>query len=427
MVPNRYFAASILSGHGYDTIFSIMALFLCKVGTSDGRVTVRYCRARNRFELRESLEEEGFCVFSIRRALFSLNFLSQRRVRRWSFKRFLLFNQELLVLLRSGMPILEILDALMHEKDPAAVKTVLREIREAVKGGSSLSEAFSSFPEFFPRLYVASVASGEKTGDLPQTVSRYLDYQKRFAKVRGQLKSAAIYPLVLLATTFAVLLFMFFFVIPNFVQIFADAKVPLPFLTRLVLGAADFAQRGWWVVLLAGCLMIWLLGRYVKTPDGRRLLDKSALNIPLLGDLFRLSGLVNFSRTTATILSSGLPLVEGMNLACGVLNNLVLQQGIHNVVHSVNEGDSLANALQRNRIFPVVAVRMIATGERTGALSRMFEEVAEYYEGEIDQRLERLAALAEPMILLFVGLVIGGIVVALYLPIFQMASTAGSA
>jgi type IV pilus assembly protein PilC len=400
-----------------------MALFVCKVGTPDGRVLLRYCKARNRFELQESLEEEGYCVFKVRRALFSLSFFSDRGKKSWSSHRFLLFNQELLALLRSGMPILEILDSLVQETDSPSTKAVLLEIKEGVQGGASLSEAFSAFPQFFPKLYVSTIASGEKTGDLPQTILRYLAYQKRFARVRERLKSAAFYPLFLLAATFGVLLFMIFFVIPSFMQIYADAQVSLPWLTRMVLGLSSFVARGWLFILIILGLSVWLIRRFFTTPDGRRFLDKALINMPIIGILFRLSGMVNFCRTTATILASGLPLVEAMNLARGVLNNVVLQQGITNVVSSVNEGDTLGNALHSSRLFPTVALRMISTGEKTGTLPQMFEEVSEYYEADIDTRLDRLASLAEPLILLFVGLVIGGIVVAIYLPIFQLAGT----
>lgn len=400
-----------------------MAMFICKVGTPDGRVCVRYCKARNRFQLLENLEAEGYCVFKIRRAIFSLRYFAEYRSKSWSAQRFLLFNQEMLVLLRSGMPILDILASLVQESDPSSTKSVLHDVRDAVEGGSSLSEAFALYPDYYPRLYVASVASGEKTGDLPHTLQRYLTYQQRMAQLRDRLKSAALYPLVLVAATVVVLLFMIFFVIPNFIQIYADAQVSLPMLTRFVLGAADLVVRGWILVLLAfagGYLGLW---HFYHSSKGKGVLDEIKLKMPLLGSLYRLSGLVNFCRTTATILSSGLPLVEAMQLARGVLNNAFLQQHIGRVVSALIEGDSLGAGLERNQVFPPIAVRMLATGEKTGTLTQMFEEVAAYYEAVIDHRLERLASLAEPLILLFVGLVIGGIVVAIYLPIFQLAGT----
>lgn len=400
-----------------------MAMFICKVGTPDGRVCVRYCKARNRFQLLENLEAEGYCVFKIRRAIFSLRYFAEYRSKSWSAQRFLLFNQEMLVLLRSGMPILDILASLVQESDPSSTKSVLHDVRDAVEGGSSLSEAFALYPDYYPRLYVASVASGEKTGDLPHTLQRYLTYQQRMAQLRDRLKSAALYPLVLVAATVVVLLFMIFFVIPNFIQIYADAQVSLPMLTRFVLGAADLVVRGWILVLLAFAGGYLGLRHFYHSSKGKGVLDEIKLKMPLLGSLYRLSGLVNFCRTTATILSSGLPLVEAMQLARGVLNNAFLQQHIGRVVSALIEGDSLGAGLERNQVFPPIAVRMLATGEKTGTLTQMFEEVAAYYEAVIDHRLERLASLAEPLILLFVGLVIGGIVVAIYLPIFQLAGT----
>jgi len=402
-----------------------MALFICKIGTSDGRVVYRFCHARNRFELQESLAEEGCCVFQMRRVFLPVALFRPLRQNRWPQKRFLLFNQEMLVLFRSGMPILEVLQSLEQEKDPPVVKEVLQNVRSAVEGGSSLSHAFSLFPEFFPSLFVATVASGEKTGDLAQTLFRYLEYQKRMLRLRDRLKSAAMYPLVLACATMLVLLFMIFFVVPSFVRIYADAQVALPLLTRIVLYSAELLSRGWFLILLMAGVLFLAVGHFIRTPKGRVIFDETLLRLPWLGDFFRLSALVNFCRTTGTILGSGLPLVEALELARGVLNNVVIQKGLAAVIGSLNEGENLGDALAWHAVFPPVANRLLATGERGGNLQQMFDEVADYYESEIDNRLERIASLLEPLVLVFVGLVIGGIVIAIYLPVFQLAGTVG--
>jgi type IV pilus assembly protein PilC len=267
------------------------------------------------------------------------------------------------------------------------------------------------------------VRAGEQTGDLARTLSRYLDYRKRVERLRSRIRSAALYPLLLVAATLAVFLFLLFYVVPSFAQIYADAQVALPWLTRVVLAAARIGTRLLPLLGVGGALLAWLAVKAVHTSKGRYRLDVWKIRLPLVGNLLRMSGLVHFCRTTSTILESGLPLVSAMELACGVLNNRVLQHHLDDAVNLVREGESLNLALGREQVFPPVALRLLATGEKSGNLSSMFQEVADYYEGELEGRLERLASLIEPAIMLVVGLLIGGLVIAIYLPIFQMAGT----
>jgi type IV pilus assembly protein PilC len=400
-----------------------MARYYGKIGTSEGRVVEKAFRARNRYELQQRLDEEGVRVFRLRRSFRPFTGGFGRSGRGWSSGRFLLFNQELLVLMRSGMPVLDVLDSLVPEKETAETVAVLAHVRQAVEGGSALSDAFASHPAFFPSLFIASVRAGEQTGDLSRTLSRYLDYQKRVERLRSRMRSAALYPLLLVMATLAVLLFLLFYVVPSFAQIYADARVALPWLTRLVLAVVRIGGRLLPLLAIAGAVLAWLAVKAAHTSRGRFRLDAWKIRLPLMGHLSRLTAVVHFCRTTSTILESGLPLVSALELGCGVLNNRVLQHHLGEAVDLVREGESLNLALGRGQVFPSVALRLLATGEKTGNLSRMFQEVADYYEAELEGRLERLAGLVEPAIMLVVGVLIGALVIAIYLPIFQMAGT----
>ncbi len=400
-----------------------MPWFRCKIGTADGRVVEKDFEAAGREILRESLEEQGFSVFSIRRQPW--RFLTEGAgVRgRLTGRRFLSFNQELLVLIRSGMPILQVLDTLIERMEPGGFLEALREIRNEVKGGSILSEAFGKFPQFFPHLYVASVKAGERTGDLPITIGRYIAYQKRVEAIRAKIRSASFYPTLLTLAVVAVVLFLMLFVIPSFTQIYADAKVELPLLTRLLVAAADGLGKGIsvWLPALLGAL---IAGRILlRSERGRWITDRLKLKLPYFSNLHVEYAISSFCRTFGTTLSSGIPAVQALQMSRGTLNNLVLEGHLSIAIRKVEEGTGLGAALDQTGFFPVIALRMIGVGETTGALSEMLGDVAEYFEGEVEHRLERLTTLIEPLMMLTMGLLIGGIVVAMYIPIFQLAGT----
>ncbi len=401
-----------------------MPVFQCKIGMADGRVVVREFEAGTREFLRNSLEEQGFSVFSVSRR--PLHFLSGGAAfqGRFSGRRFLSFNQEMLVLIRSGMPILKILDTLIERMESGRMLEVLREIREDVKGGSSLSESFSKFPHLFPHLYIASVKAGERTGDLPVILARFIAYQKRVEAIRAKVRSASFYPILLTIAVVAVLLFLLLYVIPTFTTIYADAKVTLPLATRALIWVAGSLSAGL-PVLLPMLGLAFIVGRtFIRTERGGLLLDRIKLKIPFFGQMQVEYAITGFTRTFGTTLASGIPIVEAMQMSRGTLNNRVLEGKMTEAVRRIEEGSTLSAALEQGGFFPVIALRMIGVGETTGALSEMLGEVAEYYEAEVERRLDRLTTLIEPLMMVCMGLLIGGIVVAMYIPIFQLAGTA---
>jgi type IV pilus assembly protein PilC len=403
-----------------------MPSYLCKIGTADGRVVEKVFEATGKEQLKENLEEQGFFVFQMRVQLFQFLKQGDSRRGRLNGRRFLAFNRELLVLLRSGLPVLQVLDTLIGQMEAGGLREILGEIREEIKSGSMLSEAFAKFPRYFPQLYVASIRAGEKTGDLPVTISRYLEYQKRDEEIRARIRSASFYPILLTSAAVCVLVFLLLYVVPSFTQIYTDANVELPFMTQMLIGISDGFGKIAPLLLLAGLLTFFSFKGMAGTSRGRLIYDRMLLRLPFFGQLQTDYALTSFCRTLGTTLSSGTPLVPAMTMSRGTLNNRVLEAEMVKAIRHVEEGTSLSEAVQRCGFFPAIALRMIGVGETTGALDEMLGEVAAYYEAEVERRLTLLTTMIEPVLMLGMGLLIGAIVFAMYVPIFQLAGTVSS-
>jgi type IV pilus assembly protein PilC len=401
-----------------------MSTYRCKIGTSDGRVLEKEFEADSREALQESLEEQGFFVFKIHKASLQW-FVKGPGGGSLSGRRFLALNQEMLVLIRSGLPILQVLDTLVDRMEAGGLLNTLQDIRTDVKGGNSLSEAFRRFPKMFPQLYVASLQAGEQSGDLPVTLARYIEYQKRVEAIKAKVRSATFYPALLAVAVTVVLGFLLLYVIPSFTQVYADANMQLPFLTRMVIALANGLVTGlpvWVPTLLIG---FFLVRAYARTDKGSFLVDKTKLRLPFFGALLSEYALSTFCRTFAITLASGIPIVQAMQMSRGTLNNRVLEQGLVGAVNRIQEGAKISEALEQTGNFPIIALRMIGVGETSGSLVDMLTDVSEYYEDEVERRLDRLTTMVEPLMMMTMGLLIGGIVVAMYIPIFQMAGTVG--
>ena len=402
-----------------------MPSYQCKIGTADGRVVDRVYDSANSEQLRENLEDQGFHVFSIRRQAFSFLQGGRNKSARMTGRRFLSFNQELLVLLRSGLPILQIFDTQIDQLEAGPFRDVLCEIREDIRGGSSLSEAFAKYPRIFSPLYVASVKAGEKTGDLPETLTRFLEYQKRVEAIRAKVRSASFYPLLLTTAAVIVVAFLMLFVVPRFVQIYTDANVELPLLTRIMIGLSDFVGSYWYLVVLVPIIAVWLVKAFLGAARGRLLLDRVVLRSPFFGRLKIDYALAGFNRTLGTILASGTPLVEAMKMSRGTLNNFSLEQRMIEATRYVEEGSSLSGALERTDFYPPLALRMVSVGESSGSMTDMLKDIADYYEAEVERRLTRLTTMIEPLLMMTMGLMIAFIIAAMYIPIFQLGATVG--
>lgn len=402
-----------------------MPSYVCKIGTADGRVVSKQFESTSKEQLKENLQDQGFYVFQIRRETFQLFAKEGSKGGRLAGRRFLSFNQELLVLLRSGLPILQILDTQIEQMEVGNFRDALADIREAIKGGSLLSDAFIKFPQYFPPLYIAAIKAGEKTGDLPETMSRFLVYQKRSEAIRAKVRSASFYPLLLTSAAVSVVIFLMIFVVPTFTQIYADAKVELPLMTQILIGLSTLLKDFWYLLLIAIVVVVFFLKMLLRSSRWQLQFDRLLLKLPFFGGLKIDYALAGFTRTLGTTLASGTPLVPAMQMSRGTLNNRSLEKEMIQAIRRVEEGVSLSESLERTGFFPSLALRMVGVGETSGSLTEMLADVADYYEDEVERLLTRLTTMIEPVLMMTMGGLIAFIVVAMYVPIFQLAGTVG--
>lgn len=401
-----------------------MALYTCKVGSSDGRVIVKELEAVNGETIRQSLEEQGFYVFEVKKK--PLQFLWDKGIARKkiSNKELLTFNQELLVLIKAGLPIVQALDTILERPGKGKLYDILAEVREDIKGGSALSDAFARFPTAFSHLYIASIRAGEKTGDLPLTIKRYISYTKRAEGIK-KVVSALFYPAILITVAMAAVTVLLVYVVPTFSQIYADAGSQLPAPTQMLIAFTTFLRR--YFLFLVGIIIAFMImfRRWHGTESGRFRVDAVKLRLPFLGQVFNKYSVSAFTRTFATVLGSGIPIVEALRMSVGTLNNKLLERNLLNAVVKVEEGTNLSKALENARLMPSLAIRMIGVGEATGSLEEMLGDISDYFEEEIDIHLHVLTTAIEPAIMVVVGLVVGTIIITMYLPIFKIAGTVG--
>jgi type IV pilus assembly protein PilC len=400
-----------------------MPIYSCKLGGTDGRIIERQMDAANPAMLRQALEDQGFFVFEVRKRPFQFLLDRGRGRGKVGSKELLLLNQELLVLIKAGLPIIQVLDAILERSGGGRLMDVLREIRDDVKGGASLSDAFSRFPKTFPHLYIASIRAGERTGDLPQTIRRYIAYLKRVEGLRKKVVSALVYPSILVTVAVLAVMFLLVYVVPTFSRIYADSGGALPLPTQILISITTVLKRYFPFMIIAGVALASLFRKWVATDGGRFAVDSALLRLPLVGQALARYAVSGFCRTLATVIGSGVPIVEGLRMSVGTLNNRMLEKKVLEAIGRVEEGALLSSSLEMTGIMPTLAVRMIGVGETTGALEEMLNDVSEYFEEDIDARLHVLTTAIEPAIMLVMGFVVGGIILTMYLPIFKIAGT----
>lgn len=401
-----------------------MPVFTCKIGSSDGKIIVKEFDAVNEGLLRQSLEEQGYVVFELRKKPFQFLLESGVGRKKIGNKEILLFNQELLVLLKAGLPIIQALDTIL-ESGGGKLNEILTAVREDIKGGMAFSAALEKFPRVFPHLYVASIKAGERTGDLPQTIRRYIAFLKRTEGFRGKIIAALFYPAILITVAVLAISLLLIYVVPTFASIYADSGNALPLPTQMLINFTGFLRRYIIVFLALGFVAMTVFRRWKETEAGRFATDRIKIKFPLVGPLAIRYALAGFTRTLATVLGSGIPIVEAMRMSVGTLNNKVLERGLLMAVHRVEEGSKLSSALENMKLLPPLALRMLSVGETTGALEEMLGDISDYFEEEIDRNLQVLTTAIEPAIMVVMGFVIGGIIITMYLPIFKIASTVG--
>jgi type IV pilus assembly protein PilC len=401
-----------------------MSIYTCKIGSADGKIMVREFDAVNSDMLKQSLEEQGYVVFELRKK--PLQFLLDTGIGRKKIgsKDLLMFNQELLVLLKAGLPIIQALDTII-ESGTGKLNEILSAIREDVKGGMAFSTAFEKYPRVFPHLYIASIQAGERTGDLPQTIRRYIAFLKRTEGFKGKIIAALFYPAILIGVATIAITVLLIYVVPTFSQIYSDSGGALPLPTQMLIGFTGFLRRYFLLFVAVTVAALVIFRRWSETPSGRFIVDGLKIKTPFLGGVATRYAVAGFTRTLATVLGSGIPIIEALRMSVGTLNNRVLERGLLSAVVRVEEGSKLSSALESIKIMPPLALRMLTVGESTGSLEEMLGDISDYFEEEIERNLQVLSTAIEPAIMIAMGIVVGVIIVTMYLPIFKIASTMG--
>jgi type IV pilus assembly protein PilC len=349
--------------------------------------------------------------------LQSISFL-QPRVKD---KDVILFARQFSTMIDAGLPIIQCLDILHNQQNNVTFKKMLKQVKESVEGGATLAEALKKFPKQFDDLFVNMIAAGEAGGILDAILRRLAAYMEKAARLKSRVKGAMTYPLVTLGIAVIVLAVILIFVIPVFEEMFSDFGSELPAPTQLVVAMSDMVKSK--ILYIIGAFILFMIAfkKYYATEKGRDSVDALLLKLPVFGILLRKVAVTKFTRTMGTMLSSGVAILEALDIVAKTAGNRTVEKAIYNVRSGITEGRTMADPLKESGVFPPMVCQMIAVGESTGALDAMLEKIADFYDEEVDQAVENMTALIEPIMLVFLGVTIGGLVVAMYLPIFKMA------
>jgi type IV pilus assembly protein PilC len=397
--------------------------FRCRLASATGEIIEGVYVADSELRLRHEFEEKGLFVLSLQKrgAIGGLSLqLPQRRS--IPTREFLVFNQELATLLRAGMPLVQSLDLLKSRVTTPIFRTVLDDVHERVRAGTALSDAFAAHGDLFPRVYTASLFAGERSGNLDAVLRRYVEYTKIIATVKRKTLSALIYPAILITLALALVSLIVLKVVPEFSDFYASFNAQLPLVTRIIVRFSEFVRTYFLVILLAVAAGVVALLTWIRQPGQKARFDHLVLGLPGLGPIARKFATSQMARTLATLLGGGLPLVNALDIAARSIGNSYMAAQLDIVSARVREGESFARALEAREVFPEVAVKMAEVGESTGALQEMLNTVADFYDEEISTNMERFVTLVEPTLLVVMGVVIAGLLLALYMPLFQLSS-----
>ncbi len=401
-----------------------MAQWVLKYADSRGEFHHQVEEAASEQEIRKRYTEKGYLIYSVqqRRAMMPLAAGAATRKTKLNLGKFLIFNQQFVTLIRAGLPILKALDLLSERLTDSKLARYIVNVRDDVRNGAQLSEAFRR-QEIFPPIYVTSVLAGEKSGSLAEVLDRYISYQKLALMVRKKLIVSLLYPCLLVILVITLVVFLVTYVVPSFAELYRSMSAELPQITQVLIAVGTTARS--YVLLLAVALaaVILLFRLWSQTESAQRKLDALKLRTPLVGGIWIKYQVSQFARVLSTLLVGGIPLVQALDTAAESLGSGLLRKALEKTKKSVREGQTLSSSVAATGIFPGLAVDMIEVGESTGALPSMLSSVAEFFEDDVNIRMAAALSLIEPAIMIFMGLFVAFVLVALYLPIFSLADT----
>jgi type IV pilus assembly protein PilC len=340
-------------------------------------------------------------------------------------KELVIFTRQFATMIDSGLPLVQCLDILSSQQENKTFKDILLKVKESVESGSTFADALSKHPKAFDALFVNLVAAGEIGGILDTILNRLAAYIEKSMKLKKQIKGAMVYPITIMSIAVVVVGVILVFVIPTFAKMFVEFGGELPAPTKFVIGLSNFLIK-YIVVLIAGFYgASWAIKKYYATPVGKKNMDRMALKAPIAGPLIRKVAVAKFTRTLGTMVSSGVPIMDGLEIVAKTAGNKIVEEAIYSVRQAISEGKTMAEPLAACGVFPPMVVQMIAVGEATGAMDTMLNKIADFYDDEVDDAVGAMTAMMEPLLMVFLGTTVGGLVVAMYLPIFKLAGAVG--
>jgi len=378
--------------------------------------------APNRDEVIKQLKQQRLNVVKIDEGSAT----KRKRGGRIKMRDIVIFTRQFSTMINAGLPLVQALDILATQSENPALKDVTRQVVFDVESGNTVADALRKHPGAFSELYVNMVAAGEAGGILDTILMRLAVFMEKNDALIRKVKGAMIYPSVIISVAAIAITVLLVFVIPTFQTMFASAGIALPLPTRIVIGMSHFLKSYWYLVLGAMAGTFFAIRRYYATTSGKLAIDKALLKAPVLGDVLRKSAVSRFTRTLGTLISSGVSILDGLEITAKTAGNRVIQDAIMESRASIAGGETIAAPLKKSQVFPPMVISMIAVGEQTGGLDEMLTKIADFYDEEVDAAVSGLLALMEPVMIVFLGVIVGGMVVAMYLPIFDMVNAAGA-
>jgi len=395
-----------------------MAVFVWQGKNRQGAPQSGEMETNNREIVLATLRRQGLIGIKVKKKPIEINLFPEKV----DEKDIAIFFRQLSTMINAGLPLVQCFEMAEKGSEKKALNKLLKDVRQNLEGGNPLGETMRKFPDEFDRLTCALIEAGEQGGILDSILLRLCSYKEKALSLKRKIKSAMVYPVAILVVSFIVTSILMIFVIPIFSEMFADFGAELPAPTQIAMAISDIFVEYWYVVFFAPILLVFAIKAIYKTPKGRYQFDKLLLALPILGDVLRKASVARFCRTFSTLAAAGVPILDALDTVAETSGNVVIEEVILSSKESISQGQTLTAPLEASGIFPVMVTQMISIGEQTGSLEEMLGKIADFYEEEVDVAVENMQQLMEPLIMAFLGVVIGGLVIAMYLPIFQMAS-----
>jgi type IV pilus assembly protein PilC len=399
-----------------------MSKWLYKGKTTQGKEVSGEVEASSKGDVEILLRKKRIRAMSIKRKPIDMNFSFGGGV---PLKVMARFTRQFSAMTSAGLPLIQCLDILSEQTEHEILKQAIMQVATDIQGGGTLADSLSKHKKIFSELYCQMIAAGEAGGILDTILLRLAEYQEKADALRRKIKGAMTYPLIVAIVAMGAVAVLMIFVVPIFANMFTEAGNKLPMPTRIVMGISDFIRHWFLGIMAALGLGLFSLYRYNKTDKGKLKLDQLLLNAPVLGDLERKSCISRFTRTLGTLLNSGVSIIDALQVTAKTSGNKVLEIGIYKTLESISGGQTIADPLRATGVFPPMVIQMIAVGERTGGLSEMLIKISDFYDDEVDAAVDALTSMIEPLVIVVLGSIIGGVLVAMYLPMFEMAGNVG--